>query len=50
MQRNPWFTLVVGIIAGLVLGYLLAERQTIPPAKAMVRQPGAGPEGGDGAS
>jgi tetratricopeptide (TPR) repeat protein len=37
MVRNPWFTLVVGLMLGLTLGYVLAERQPVPPAKALVR-------------
>lgn len=35
MHRNPWFILVLGLMAGLVIGYVLAERQPIPPAKAL---------------
>jgi tetratricopeptide (TPR) repeat protein len=35
MYRNPWLTLVLGLMAGLVIGYVLAERQPIPPAKAI---------------
>ncbi|MGD9254037.1 MAG: tetratricopeptide repeat protein [Holophagae bacterium] len=35
MHRNPWFTLVIGLLVGLVIGYVLAERQPIPPAKAL---------------
>jgi len=35
MHRNPWFTLVLGLLAGLVIGYVLAERQSVPPAKAI---------------
>jgi tetratricopeptide (TPR) repeat protein len=35
MFRNPWFTLVLGLVAGLTLGYVLAERQPVPPAKAV---------------
>jgi tetratricopeptide (TPR) repeat protein len=35
MQRNPWLTMVLGLLVGLVLGYVLAERQTVPPAKAL---------------
>jgi tetratricopeptide (TPR) repeat protein len=35
MVRNPWFTLVLGLMVGLVLGYVLAEQQPIPPAKAV---------------
>ena len=35
MHRNPWFTLVLGLIVGLTIGYLMAERQAVPPAKAI---------------
>lgn len=35
MFRNPWFTLVLGLVAGLTLGYVFAERQPVPPAKAI---------------
>ena len=35
MYRNPWFTLIIGLMVGLVLGYVLAERQTVPPGKAL---------------
>jgi len=35
MFRNPWFTLVLGLVAGLTLGYVFAERQPVPPAKAV---------------
>lgn len=34
MHKNPWFMLVVGAVVGLVIGYVLAERQSIPPAAA----------------
>jgi tetratricopeptide (TPR) repeat protein len=37
MVKNPWFTLVIGLMAGLALGYVLAERQSIPPGKALRR-------------
>lgn len=47
MHKNPWFTLVLGAIAGLILGYVFAERQSVPPAKAVARQQsGAGPQQG----
>ena len=42
MYRNPWFTLIVGLLTGLVIGYVLAERQPIPPAKAV--RLGLGPQ------
>ena len=35
MFRNPWFMLAVGLMAGLVIGYVLAENQPVPPAKAI---------------
>ncbi len=35
MVRNPWFTLVIGLMVGLAVGYVLAERQPVPPAKAI---------------
>jgi tetratricopeptide (TPR) repeat protein len=35
MIRNPWFTLVVGLMVGLAFGYVLAERQPVPPARAL---------------
>ena len=35
MHRNPWFTLILGLMAGLIIGYVLAERQPVPPAKAI---------------
>ena len=35
MHRNPWFTLILGLMVGLVVGYVLAERQAVPPAKAI---------------
>jgi tetratricopeptide (TPR) repeat protein len=42
MHRNPWFTLILGLMAGLIIGYVLAERQPIPPAKAI--RLGLGPQ------
>jgi len=47
MIKNPWFTLVIGLMVGLALGFVLAERQAIPPGAA-VRQ-GATAEGGQAA-
>jgi tetratricopeptide (TPR) repeat protein len=44
MFRNPWFTLVLGLVAGLTLGYVFAERQPVPPAKAV--RIGMNPAGG----
>ena len=43
MHRNPWFTLILGLMAGLVIGYVLAERQPVPPAKAL--RLGVSPQG-----
>ncbi|MCG6964232.1 MAG: tetratricopeptide repeat protein [Acidobacteria bacterium] len=31
MLKSPVFTLVVGLMVGLALGYVLAERESIPP-------------------
>ena len=52
MYRNPWFTAVLGLIVGLVLGYVFAERQPVPPGRALrlgagqnANQSGAMPEG-----
>ena len=42
MLRNPWLTLILGLIAGLIFGYVLAERQAVPPAKAI--RLGLGPQ------
>jgi tetratricopeptide (TPR) repeat protein len=35
MLKNPWFTLVIGLMVGLAVGYVVAERQPVPPGKAM---------------
>ena len=35
MFKNPWFTLVIGLMVGLALGYVFAEQQPIPPGKAL---------------
>lgn len=45
MIKNPWFTLVIGLMVGLTLGYIFAERQAIPPGKALRLglSPDAGP-------
>jgi tetratricopeptide (TPR) repeat protein len=43
MIRNPWFTLALGLMLGLVFGYVLAEKQPVPPARAL--QLGIGPGG-----
>lgn len=31
MIKNPWFTLILGLLAGIVIGYVLAEQQQVPP-------------------
>ncbi|HOC42137.1 MAG TPA: tetratricopeptide repeat protein [Thermoanaerobaculales bacterium] len=47
MHKNPWFTLVLGAMVGLVLGYVLAERQQVRPAgAAAVPQPAAAAQQG----
>lgn len=43
MYRNPLFTLILGLMVGLALGYVLAERQPVPPGKALML--GAGGSG-----
>lgn len=35
MIKNPWLTLMIGLMVGLALGYVFAERQPIPPGKAL---------------
>jgi tetratricopeptide (TPR) repeat protein len=35
MYRNPWFTLILGLMVGLVIGYVIAEQQPVPPGKAL---------------
>ncbi len=37
MYRTWWFNLVLGVMVGLAVGYALAERQPVPPAKALER-------------
>lgn len=37
MLKNRWFTLIVGLMIGLVVGYVLAELQPVPPAKALLK-------------
>jgi len=46
MHRNPWFTLILGLMVGLVLGYVFAERQAVPTAKAAPRPAGAAAQSG----
>jgi tetratricopeptide (TPR) repeat protein len=35
MLKSPMFTLAVGLMVGLALGYVLAERESVPPVSAM---------------
>ncbi len=35
MTKNPWLMFVGGLMIGLVLGYVVAERQTVPPAVSL---------------
>jgi len=35
MFKNPWFTLLIGLMVGLALGYMFAEGQSVPPGKAL---------------
>lgn len=44
MMKSPWFTLVIGLMVGLGIGYVIAERQPIPPARAVAMGLTAGPE------
>ena len=41
MTKNPWLTFVGGLMIGLVLGYVIAERQAVPPAVSLA--PPSGP-------
>jgi tetratricopeptide (TPR) repeat protein len=45
MFKNPWFTLVLGLMLGLAVGYVLAEMQPVPPARAMTAGPAAAGSG-----
>jgi len=47
MLKNPWFTLILGLMVGLAVGYLLAEMQPVPPARVPVT--GGGGESTTGA-
>lgn len=42
MHKNPWFMLVIGLMVGVILGYVIAERQSIPPARAVAGPPASG--------
>ena len=35
MTKNPWIMFVAGLMIGLVLGYVFAERQAVPPAVSL---------------
>lgn len=37
MFKSWWFNLILGLLIGLALGYVLAENQPVPPAKALVK-------------
>jgi len=37
MIKSPWFTLVLGLLVGLAIGYVLGESQPVPPARAMAQ-------------
>ncbi len=41
MIKNPWLMFVGGLMIGLVLGYVIAERQAVPPAVSLA--PPSGP-------
>ena len=45
MFKSPWFTLILGLMLGLGLGYVLAERQPVPPARALALAAGQGAGG-----
>jgi len=36
MYKSWWFNLILGAMVGLAVGYALAERQPVPPARAMM--------------
>ncbi len=47
MHKNPWFMLIIGLMVGVVMGYVFAERQAVPPATVAARPPATGSvEGG----
>ncbi len=37
MFKSWWFHLVLGLMIGLAVGYVLAEMQPVPPAKALIK-------------
>lgn len=41
MTKNPWFMFVGGLMIGLVIGYVVAERQGVPPAVSLAPPSGA---------
>lgn len=41
MIKNPWLMFVGGLMIGLVLGYVIAERQTVPPAVSLAPPSGS---------
>ncbi len=41
MTKNPWFMFVGGLMIGLVIGYVVAERQAVPPAVSLAPPSGA---------
>lgn len=46
MLRNPWFMLVVGLLIGILVGYIIAEElQQIPPAAMVLPTGNSLPDG-----
>ncbi len=41
MTKNPWFMFVGGLMIGLVVGYVVAERQAVPPSVSLAPPSGA---------
>ncbi len=41
MTKNPWFMFVGGLMIGLVVGYVVAERQAVPPVVSLAPPSGA---------
>jgi tetratricopeptide (TPR) repeat protein len=37
MFKSWWFNLMLGLMIGLAVGYVLAEMQPVPPAKALIK-------------
>jgi len=44
MYRSWWFNLILGMMVGLAVGYALAERQPVPPSRALAKGVGGTPE------